>query len=684
MQALGASETGESPGSVSFKGDMACAYRACLWSRLANRILYPLATGKVTDKETLYELAAGIDWAMQMDVKHTFKVDFRGTSRELNHEQFNARIIKDAIADQFRDELGKRPDVELRNPDLWLFAHLNKGECTIYIDLSGPSLHRRGYRLDQGEAPIKENLAAALLIRSGWTSLHPSCDLIDPLCGSGTLLLEGVLIRADIAPGLYRERFGFEHWLGHDASLWQSLIEEADTRATEGRKQLECKAVGYETDKRTVRAAQANIGRLDLEDTISIHNTSFSSAQPSQNGLIISNPPYGERLGDVESLTPTYKALGQWLKKNEGSKAAIICSEPELMQQTGIRAQKRYKFYNGKIPCQLYCFDLNEEHFFVRENDPSKLPHLQPLINRIRKNISKSEKLAAKNGLDAYRIYDHDLPEYAFSVDKYLNYLIIYETQAPKQVPENKIHQHRREMFNVLSHVTGTGKSDQILKTRKKQKGTQQYEKRQKSGNRIVINEQGLKFYANLTDYLDTGIFLDHRIVRQNIRNQSEKKTFLNLFCYTGTVSVYAAAGGAGRTVSVDMSNTYLDWAKDNFKLNGMNIRDHDFIKADCLKWLEGEHSKFDIIFLDPPSFSNSKSMAKHFDIQADHKQLLDLAMNRLAQDGLLIFSTNRRGFKLDDSILNRYQVTDLQQSTISPDFRTHRPPHHCWELRHN
>jgi 23S rRNA (guanine2445-N2)-methyltransferase / 23S rRNA (guanine2069-N7)-methyltransferase len=685
MARLGATSTRENPGSVTFTGDMKMAYIACLWSRLANRVLLPLGTADVSDAEQLYNLANSVDWAMHMDVKHRFKVDFRGTSKNLNHEQFNARTVKDAIADQFREEFGKRPDVDLKSPDIWIFAHLHKGKCTLYLDLSGPSLHRRGYRLDQGEAPIKENLAAALLIRAGWLTAEPETPLVDPLCGSGTLLLEGLLMRADIAPGLYREKYGFSDWLGHDEKLWQTCLADAQQRAEQGRQSLVCHATGFETDKRTLRAAQANIGRLELEGHINIIAGSFSNGRENyHNALIISNPPYGERLGDLDSLIPTYKAIGRWLKQQIGSRAALICSEQELMQQTEIRASKRYKFYNGKIACQLYCFELEEVNFFTREQDPAKNERLAPLINRLKKNIAKADKLARRDGLDAVRIYEHDLPEYAFSVDRYLNHYVIYETQAPKHISENKVNQHRRELLTVLQHVTQASKSQILLKTRQKQKGTAQYQKQAKSGQRMVIKEQGLEFYVNLTDYLDTGIFLDHRLIRERIRKLVKGKRFLNLFCYTGAVTVYAAAGQASETTSVDMSNTYLNWAKDNLKLNHLAAKQHQFVKQDCVKWLANNKRPYDVIFLDPPSFSNSKSMDKHLDIQADHESLIASTMNSLSRDGVLIFSTNRKGFKLSENLSENFQVQDLGQTTISPDFRAHRPPHHCWEIRHS
>ena len=681
---LGASSTKQSPGSVQFEGDMALAYKACLWSRLANRILYPISTEKVEDDKQLYQQVMAIDWGMHLDVKHSFRVDFRGTSKALNHEQYSARIVKDAIVDQFREDTGHRPDVDLKNPDIWLFAHLHKGQCQVSIDLSGPSLHRRGYRIDQGEAPIKENLAAALLIRAGWPSCEDDIALIDPLCGSGTLLIEGLLMRADIAPGLFREQFGFDNWLGHDERLWEQTVSDAKEREQAGRDKLTTQFIGFEVDKRTRRAAMANIGKLELEGHVSIQLSSFKDhMEQMPEALIISNPPYGERLGDFDSLMPVYKDLGKWLKHQLKSRAALITSEPELMQQTGIRAGKRYKFYNGKLACQLYCFDLIEENFINRDISPDKNPILEPLINRLNKNIKKVSTWAKKNDLQAYRIYDHDLPEYAFAVDKYLDYLLLYESAAPKHVPQNAIHKHRREFLSALSHVTGVHKNALIIKTREKKKGKNQYERHAKKRHLEKVREQGLRFNVNLYDYLDTGLFIDHRYIRARIRSMCDGKRFLNLFCYTGAVSVYAADGGAVKTTSVDLSNTYLNWAKDNMKLNGLERKQHEFIKADVTKWLKSSNAKYDVIFLDPPSFSNSKSMEHHFDILEDHPDLIKLTMSLLAPGGTLIFSTNRKGFKIAQSISDKFHVTDLGDKTISPDFRKHRPPHHCWDIRH-
>ncbi|MBT8449932.1 MAG: bifunctional 23S rRNA (guanine(2069)-N(7))-methyltransferase RlmK/23S rRNA (guanine(2445)-N(2))-methyltransferase RlmL, partial [Gammaproteobacteria bacterium] len=684
LQSLGAEATRESPGSVYFDGPMTVAYRACLWSRLANRILYPLAAADVSTPKELYDMVMTVDWGMHFDVKKSFRVDFRGTSSQLNNEPFNAMKVKDAIVDQFREETGQRPNIDLKNPDIWLHTQLHKGKCHISIDLSGPSLHQRGYRIAQGAAPIKENLAAALLIRAGWPEMASDKALIDPLCGSGTLILEGLLMRADIAPGLFREHYGFNDWLPHDDALWQELLNEAQDRRKIGLAALENKFLGYEVDRKTVRAAQANVGRLGFEDYVTIKALSFEeAANELPSGLFISNPPYGERLGDYQSLIPLYESLGRWLKKQTGSTAAIICSEPELVRTTAIHAHKRYKFFNGKLPCQLYCFDLNEDNYIKPFKQPSENPKLQPLYNRIQKNRKKLKSWLKQQDVEVYRIYDHDLPEYAFSIDLYADEVVIYETKAPATVKEDIVKRHRHDMLLVLAEIFNKKPADMILKSRQRQKGSDQYGKRDNSRDFMTVAEQGLKFRVNLYDYLDTGLFADHRKIRDYIRKQSNSKSFLNLFCYTATASVYAAAGGAEKTVSVDLSNTYLNWAKENLKLNGFDQKQHEIIKADCLSWLKQCTERFDLVFLDPPSFSNSKSMDTTFDVQRDHSGLIYSTMSCVKPDGQLIFSTNRNKFKLDAELCEKYDIQDQGKATLSPDFRSHRAPHFCWFIKH-
>ncbi|MFT5520752.1 MAG: 23S rRNA (guanine2445-N2)-methyltransferase / 23S rRNA (guanine2069-N7)-methyltransferase [Enterobacterales bacterium] len=690
IKSLGGKAVKESYGSVTFEGELTLAYRACLWSRLANRILMPLAVGPVETSNDLYNLTASIDWEMHFGVSQTFKIDFRGTFGDIKHEQFGARRVKDAIADQFMEEQDKRPSVEFDDPDINIQASLHKGQCRISLELSGASLHKRGYRSATGIAPIKENLAAALLIRAGWPKLmKENASLIDPLCGSGTLLIEAMLMAADIAPGLFRQRFGFEYWRGHQDEQWQELMKEAIERRTTGLADCQVALVGYEADNGTVRAARENIERAGLQGYIRVENSPFQKASDDASlnlseettGLIISNPPYGERMGQVHELIPVYQQLGQWLKQYSGWSAAIITSEAELAKNLSIHADKRYRFQNGPLDCNLYCFNLCDDNYIDPERGHKLPPEVEALKNRIEKNIRKIAGWAAQLPTDSYRIYDNDIPEYAVAIDKYGDSLHVQEYAAPASIPEKNAKRHIQQILRILPAATGVHSENIFLKTRQIQKGTNQYQKQDKTKKRIEVNEQGLKFLVNLTDYIDTGLFLDHRKTRSRVRNLAEDKRFLNLFAYTGAMSVYAADGGATSTLTIDMSNTYLSWAEDNMLLNKFNVWNNKFVKANCLEWIKTSKEKFDLIFLDPPSFSNSKSMDGNFDIQRDHKYLIEKTMDLLDEGGTLIFSTNRRGFKFDTALEETYNVFTLGRKSLSRDFSRQRAPHQCWEI---
>ena len=686
LKMLGGESIKESLGSVSFDGDITVGYRACLWSRLANRILLPLNSGPVETSNDLYNVTREIDWEMHFGVNQTFKIDFRGTFGDIRHEQFGARRVKDAIVDQFMEEQEKRPTVEFDDPDMHIQASLHKGQVRISIDLSGPSLHKRGYRKETGIAPLKENLAAALLSRAGWQSLlTEETTLIDPLCGSATLLIEGALMAADIAPGLFRQRFGFEYWRGHKEDIWQALLSEAEQRRTDGIASMTTTFLGYEADNRTVRSARENINNTGLQAHIMIENRPFQKVEfgePTATGLIISNPPYGERMGQIHELIPVYQQLGEYLKQYSNWKAAIITSEPELAKNISIHADKRYRFQNGPLDCLLYCFDLKVDNYIDPERGHRLPAEVEALKNRIEKNIRKIAGWAAQLPTEAYRIYDNDIPEYAVAIDKYGDYLHVQEYAAPASIPEKNAKRHLQQILRILPIATGIASSNIYLKTRLKQKGKNQYQRQAKEHIKIQIEEQGLRFLVNLTDYIDTGLFLDHRKTRSRIRKLAEGKSFLNLFAYTGAASVYAAAGGASSTLTIDMSNTYLKWAEDNMSLNSFSVWSNKFLKANCVEWIKDSAEKFDLIFLDPPSFSNSKNMQGDLDIQRDHRYLIEQTMALLSAEGTLIFSTNRRGFKFDEQLANKYKVYPQGKKSLSRDFSRQRAPHQCWELK--
>lgn len=311
-------------------------------------------------------------------------------------------------------------------------------------------------------------------------------------------------------------------------------------------------------------------------------------------------------------------------------------------------------------------------------------PGAEMLANRLRKNLRHLGKWARREGVTCYRVYDADLPEYAVAVDLYGGWVHVQEYEAPPSVDPILAQRRLADAMAVIPDALGRPTDRVVLKIRRRQKGLAQYERQATTGRFHEVHEGGLRFLVNLTDYLDTGLFLDHRPTRALIQSAVRGGRFLNLFAYTGTASVYAAAGEAASTTTVDMSSVYLDWARRNMGLNGFGEgRTHRFIRADCLAWLAVPHpERYQVIFVDPPTFSNSKRMGEAtFDVQRDHAVLLRSVARLLARDGLILFSNNFRHFKMHRSALPDLSAEDITLSTIPPDFQRNPRIHNCWRL---
>jgi len=727
---LGATELRETVAGVYFSGSIETAYRVCLWSRLANKVLLPLDSFEVGSQEDLYDGVRDLLWEEHLKHDGTLLVDFVGTSDTIRNTQFGAVKVKDAIVDRLRDATGERPSVAKQDPDLRINARLSRDKVVISLDLSGESLHRRGYRLKQGSAPMKENLAAGILLRAGWPDIAASGGaLLDPMCGSGTILIEAALIAADIAPGLGRVSFGFERWLKHDDSIWQALRNEAHERRRLGLEKELPEIRGYDADIRVIRAAEENIVTAELDHWLRVSRKELAEfKKPThtelKNGLVLSNPPYGERLGEIESLKMLYAHLGERLRNEfQGWRAGVFTGNPELGKQMGLRADKKYKLFNGTIPSELIMFTISSDAFVqsrveqddrfsrdeqkriaaeerVRETNRQEQAAAlsngaQMLVNRLQKNLKQLEKWARKNDINAYRLYDADMPEYSAAIDVYCGqtqpgkpaqwYANVQEYAAPKSVDEDRAAQRFAEIELAVPYALDIPAERISYKQRRRNKGSQQYEKLTElpTGDVFSVQEGLAKLHINMWQYLDTGLFLDHRPVRKMIAGMAKDKRFLNLFCYTATASVHAAMGGARFTLSVDMSNTYLNWARKNYALNGLSESKNRLEQADCLKWLEENDQQFDLILLDPPSFSNSKRMEDVLDVQRDHVNMINNAMRALAEGGTLIFSNNLRTFTLDADALSAYTVTDISAKTIDEDFKRNPKIHQCWLIKH-
>lgn len=707
LRALGAVEVAETRAGVAFGGDLETAYKACLWSRLANRILLPLERFPAASPEALYKGIRRIEWSAHLDSQATFAVDFASSRSKITHTLFGAQKVKDGIVDYFREHHGVRPSVRLDRPDLRVNVYLDRDIATVSIDLSGESLHKRAYRQEGGRAPLKENLAAAILLRAGWPRIAESGGhFVDPMCGSGTLPIEAALMASDFAPGLLRPHFGLFGWKQHNSALWQNLVIEAERRCEAGLRKLP-PIVGYDIDRQAVRIALANIEHAGLTGYVHVERKAMGDARPRHAfGLVAVNPPYGERLGDEKTLVPLYIQLGETLKNHfVGWKATLLTGNPDLAFKLGIRATRYYTLYNGALECRLFNLDVEPEHFFT-PREPEPLTDAQRktreifrkakaveaadsgaemFANRLRKNLKNLGRWARQNGIHCYRLYDADLPEYAVAVDVYegeQTWVHMQEYEAPSSIDPAKAETRLIHAVAAIPKVLEIPPEQLFLKIRRKQKGFAQYEKQADAGRFHVVEEGGWKFWVNFEDYLDTGLFLDHRITRRMIQERSADKRFLNLFAYTGAASVYAAKGGAASTTTVDMSRTYLDWAARNLELNGIGGSRHELIHADCLEWVDQasrDKRRFDLIFLDPPTFSTSKRMRQTWDVQRDHPMLVKKCMNLLASGGTLVFSTNCRKFKLDAEALTGLSLEDVTRKTIPKDFERNPKIHHCW-----
>ncbi|MCI8160040.1 bifunctional 23S rRNA (guanine(2069)-N(7))-methyltransferase RlmK/23S rRNA (guanine(2445)-N(2))-methyltransferase RlmL [Klebsiella pneumoniae] len=677
LEGLGATDCQVVQGGVHFQGDTRLLYQSLMWSRLASRIMLPLGECRVYSDLDLYLGVQAIPWTEMFNPGATFAVHFSGLNDEIRNSQYGALKVKDAIVDSFTRKNLPRPNVDRESPDLRINVWLNKETAHISLDLSGEGLHLRGYRDGTGMAPIKENLAAAIVMRSGWV---PGTPLLDPMCGSGTLLIEAAMLATERAPGLHRGHWGFGGWAQHDDGIWKEVKAEAQTRARQGLAAYESRFYGSDVDARVIERARRNarragIGELidfDVKDVAQLNNP----LPKGPYGTVISNPPYGERLESEPALIALHSLLGRIMKSQFGGwNLSVFSASPELLSCLQLRADKQFKAKNGPLDCV-------QKNYHLAESEGGKPAMLaEDFANRLRKNLKKFEKWARQEGIECYRLYDADLPEYNVAIDRYADWVVVQEYAPPKTVDAHKARQRLFDIIAATIAVLDMAPNKLVLKTRERQKGKNQYQKMAEKGDFIEVQEYNARLWVNLTDYLDTGLFLDHRIARRMLGQMSKGKDFLNLFSYTGSASVHAGLGGARSTTTVDMSRTYLEWAERNLRLNGLTGRAHRLMQADVLGWLRESTEQFDLIFIDPPTFSNSKRMEDAFDVQRDHIRLMTDLKRLLRKGGTIMFSNNKRGFRMDHDGLAALglKAQEISQKTLSQDFARNRQIHNCW-----
>ncbi len=700
---------------VSFQGDLKDAYSALLWSRVANHILLTLERVDAHDADALYESVHGIAWEEHLGEGATFAVDAHGMNNSLRDTRFTALRVKDAIVDRLRDLRGERPDVNAEHPDVLVNVVIRHEKATVSIDLSGDPLERRGYRA-YGKpygAPIRENLAAALLYEAGWPQMaREGANLVNVHAGSGTIAIEAALMAADIAPGILRAHWGFEGWLGHDADIWEELLAGADERAESCDSLPEIIAVDADSRARDYALACAK------KATVASFITFFSSVEEARvaemgaNNLFACNVPAGSR-ARVAQLPMLFAGLASQAQVGDYTRAVFLAPDAALDAYLGVSASSYLDVRNGKSDASLRVYELAEdglqkavESVKVRDLEiPVLDAGAQQFASRLSKTWKARRKWAEKNDMHAFRVYDADLPDYKFAIDAYKGagpdagelFVHLAEYAAPKQIDPAKTARRLADALRIVPAVFEIEAKNVYVKQRLRARGGSQYSGAAGAGSssdaraaspRIITQENGLRFEVDLGDYLDTGIFLDHRDTRELVRKLVAGKRFLNLFAYTGTVSVYAAAGGAKSTTTVDISNTYTEWAMRNMKLNKLLNRDQEFVRADVISWVnEQRHgrNRWDFIFIDPPTFSNSNKMrSKSWDVQRDHAELLIGASRLLTRGGVIMFSCNLKKFEPDVEKLAKagVQIVDITAKTIPEDFERTPKIHSCYLLK--
>ena len=687
LLSFGASEVSEGLAGVHLTATPDVMLHAVMWSRLANRIYIKLNSVICANKKDLYNAAMAIDWAKQcQEIPRTVSIKFNGTNKELKNTHFSSQVTKDAICDQLNDEFGIRPKVVKSDGHLSVYMRLKFKQVDIYQDITGHSLHQRGYRGTNTLAPLKENLAAAVLIRAGWPeAAKNNHNLIDPMCGSGTLLTEGWMMACDMAPNLNLKSHALFSWIHFDSHKWTQMMLDAEARAAEGMANFKGQMIGVDHHKDSISQANTNLENIPHSKRISFQYQTLDKFRiPPRNNVIVCNPPYGVRL--QKNYLSSWIQLKDWLKtKVVDAKAAVLTPDEAKGWLLGFRGTGSYALLNGNIPIQLRLFDVNKDsQLNVPEGQLFALPaSAQMLANRLKKNQNSLNHWLEKEGVEAYRLYDADLPEYAVAIDCYQNHVHIQEYKAPKTIEAKKALAHLNQVMLAVQSVIQPKLEKIHLKTRQIQKDKDQYDKFNDEEDRFVINEQGRRYLVDLEQYLDTGLFLDHRWLRNEVQQTASQKNVLNLFSYTGSISVAAAKGGATSVVSVDTSKTYQKWAEENFALNGLRNPKHEFIRADVMTYLERSKAVFDVIIADPPTFSNSHSREEDWEVQKDHAHLIEACMKLLAPEGVLYFSNNFRKFMLDIDIKEKYNVTDITKMSFDPDYSSSKI-HHCYKIQHS
>jgi 23S rRNA (guanine2445-N2)-methyltransferase / 23S rRNA (guanine2069-N7)-methyltransferase len=675
LERLGIAPVCATRAGVAFGKDLIDGYRACLWSRLASRVLMPLASFDAANPDELYGGIHAVDWTAHLGPERTIAVNVAGRHSPIGPSHFIALKAKDAIVDRVREAEGARPDVDKRDPDVRIHLHAGTERVTVSLDLAGQGLHHRGHERVRASAPLRENLAAALLHIAGWPEKAAEVPLLDPMCGSGTILAEAAGMALDVAPGLSRGRLGAEGWRRHDAELWRRLCDEARARGQQARER-KVRIAGCDASRAAIRTARDYLARAGFADHVTLDVRGLSETRPPWDtpGILITNPPYGERLGEAGELGPLYEMLGDVLKRRfPGWTTWVLGGNRVLDKRIGLRPASRLVLFNGPIECRFLKFPISDAGptsqrgpGWRRSGDESR-----GFAKRLRVNARRIRPWAAREKLTCYRLYDADVPTYNLAVDWYDGRVRVEENPRPPKVAESDAERRLRDALLVVAEVLEVDREEIVLRVARAPRRDGRSERHGDRGRFQTVREDDLNYRVNLEDYPTTGLPLDERSLRRWIFERASGRDFLNLIAGSCTASLAAAAGGARSTTSVEASRVFLEWGRAQLELNGQQGESHHFVRDDAEPFIRHRAGRlrYGLLLLTPPS---DEPLAGPLIQQAG--RLLDAG-------GEMLFVSRDKAFEPSQENLRGMSAQELTEELTPRDFAP-RPRLRVWRIR--
>lgn len=678
---MGAQDIEKIPAGVYFSGNIDLLYRGCLWARIASSIKLIVKRFNAQNKEALYQQVLNYPWFDHLSPENTFACRTTCSRKAFAPTHFLTLLMKDGIADSFRRIGASRPNVSSDRANIIVALHMDGEKATLSLEL-GRSLQERPWRANSDvslhgtvlkrHAPwIEENLAATLLHRMQWPKAAQEGKIFfDPYCTEGVFLMEAAAMACDYAPALHKAFVGFEYWRQFDKDAWQAVKNQAVQRFEQAIEK--CPPLFGYTHENKLKIARRSLEKSPFGKKVQIQKGDlFASDVSLQKGLMILMPPYGDVFKDPQKVRSLYQNMGAYLKgKFGGWDIGVILPSEELLRELDVRTERLNTFYHGIDKCYLARFMLYDK---PRETAPLT-KGAQALKNDLEKQYKKIIALAKESwNTNAYRLYNNTHSDYPALCDIYDDTLIV---QVFASTPKIK------ELTRVCQEICGISRPNTLIKKRRRISTDDQYmAEKQTVPLEKVIFEGKYRYFTNLSTYIDTGFYLDHRPLRRRLEQEAQGKSFLNLFCYTASMSIVAASCGASHVCSVDTSKTYLNMAQKNARLNKLESASMQWVRADVQEFLSQNEQKWDIIYVDPPTYSNGTGR-RNFDIQRDHISLLHRCATLLNKKGWIYFSTHFKKFTMDTSLEKQYYVENITEKSLDEDCTGRQISHYLWKIR--